>query len=222
MSGHGHTNYVKIWAILVALLVVSIVGPMAEVPWLTLFTAFGIALIKAYLVIKYFMHLPVEKIWLKQLLVVTLAFMGLFFFGVAPDVMNHEGQNWHNDAAEAAVKRGISDPHHEGEGEHGEGEHGEAEAAAGGADITGAWAACASCHGDGGKGDGAAAAALDPKPRDFTDAGWQDKVDDEHLKKVITEGGAAVGLSPLMAPNPSLNPEQVDALVAKIRELKGG
>jgi len=29
---------------------------------------------------------------------------------------------------------------------------------------------CASCHGPGGKGDGPAAAALDPKPRDLSDA----------------------------------------------------
>ena len=36
---------------------------------------------------------------------------GLFFFGVAPDVMSHEGTNWDNTAAKAAVKRGIVDPH---------------------------------------------------------------------------------------------------------------
>jgi hypothetical protein len=97
---------------------------------------------------------------------------------------------------------------------------------AGGGDVTAevdaAWVVCASCHGETGAGDGAAAAALDPKPRDFGDAAWQDKVDDAHLKKVILEGGPAVGLAPIMAPNPQLKdkPEVLDGLVKKIRGLK--
>lgn len=58
---------------------------------------------------------------------------------------------------------------------------------------------CASCHGPGGKGDGVAAAALDPKPRDLSDAAYVSTLSNEHLYKVISEGGPAVGLSPMMA-----------------------
>ena len=58
---------------------------------------------------------------------------------------------------------------------------------------------CAACHGAEGKGDGVAAQALDPKPRDLSDAAFTSTVTNEHLYKVIDEGGAAVGLSPLMA-----------------------
>lgn len=58
---------------------------------------------------------------------------------------------------------------------------------------------CAACHGAGGKGDGVAAAALDPKPRDLSDATYVSTLSNEHLYKVISEGGASVGLSPLMA-----------------------
>lgn len=78
---------------------------------------------------------------------------------------------------------------------------------------------CTVCHGASGKGDGAGAAALNPKPRDYTDAAWQKSVTDEALAKVIVEGGPAVGKSPLMAPSPDLKdkPEVVKALVAKIR-----
>ena len=54
-------KYVKIWAVLLVLLAVSIVGPMFEQPTLTLITAFGIAIVKASLVATYFMHLNVEK-----------------------------------------------------------------------------------------------------------------------------------------------------------------
>ncbi len=57
---------------------------------------------------------------------------------------------------------------------------------------------CASCHGAGGKGDGVAAAALDPKPRDLSSAEYVSTLSDEHIFKVIKEGGAAVGKSPLM------------------------
>ncbi|MGB7290743.1 MAG: cytochrome c [Thermodesulfobacteriota bacterium] len=58
---------------------------------------------------------------------------------------------------------------------------------------------CAACHGPEGKGDGAAAAALDPKPRNLSDADYVSTLSNEHLLKVITEGGASVGKSPMMA-----------------------
>lgn len=58
---------------------------------------------------------------------------------------------------------------------------------------------CAACHGPGGKGDGVASAAIDPKPRDLSDAAYVSTLSNEHLYKVISEGGAVVGLSPMMA-----------------------
>ena len=126
-EGGGHTthhyNYVKIWGILLVLLVLSVLGPMLGHPMLTLFTAFGIAFVKAFLVIKYFMHLTVEKRYIGFLLLAMLAFMLVFVGGVAPDVMKHEGQRWTNTAAQDAVKRGLAEDAAGGEG-HGEG-HGE-------------------------------------------------------------------------------------------------
>jgi mono/diheme cytochrome c family protein len=84
-------------------------------------------------------------------------------------------------------------------------------------------ARCVTCHGATGKGDGPGSAALNPKPRNYTLADWQKSVTDEHLAKIILEGGAAVGLSPLMPPNPDLadKPQVVDALVAVIRSFGG-
>jgi len=80
---------------------------------------------------------------------------------------------------------------------------------------------CTVCHGEGGKGDGAGSAALDPKPRDFTSADWQSSVDDEHLRKIIVYGGAGVGKAPTMPANPDLDakPEVVAELVKYIRGL---
>jgi mono/diheme cytochrome c family protein len=83
---------------------------------------------------------------------------------------------------------------------------------------------CSTCHGAGGKGDGAAAAALNPKPRDLTSAEWQKSVSDEHIEKIILGGGAAVGKSPMMPPNADLEnkPDVVHALRQLVRDLGPG
>ena len=81
---------------------------------------------------------------------------------------------------------------------------------------------CATCHGAGGKGDGSAAAALDPKPADHTDADYMGTLSDEHLYRVIQGGGAAVGKSPLMAPwGGVLTDEQIRDLISFLRRLSG-
>jgi mono/diheme cytochrome c family protein len=82
---------------------------------------------------------------------------------------------------------------------------------------------CSTCHGAGGKGDGAAAAALNPKPRDLTSADWQKGATDEHIDKIILGGGSAVGKSPMMPPNPDLanKPDVVHGLRQLVRDLGG-
>ena len=82
---------------------------------------------------------------------------------------------------------------------------------------------CGTCHGEAGDGNGPAGAALNPKPRDFTDAAWWDdeKTTDEHVAKVIKEGGPAVGLSPLMAPwGGQYDDEQIAAMVEHLKTFK--
>lgn len=96
-----HPNYVKIWAILVVLLVVSVLGSMVHIREVMLLAAFGVAIVKAYLVAKNFMHVNVEKRWVPYLLVMCLLFIGVLFAGVAPDVMKHSGRNWTNPSADA-------------------------------------------------------------------------------------------------------------------------
>ena len=72
---------------------------------------------------------------------------------------------------------------------------------------------CATCHGDAAKGDGQNASNLNPPPPDMTipRAGR----DAPYIRKVIAEGSAAIGRSPLSPPwGRSLSPQQIDYLVA--------
>ncbi len=123
-SHGGHdTNYVKVFMILVVLLIFSVIGPFVgeamHMKWLTLVTAFGIAAIKAFLVIKHFMHLTIEKRVAHYILISSLACVVMLFAGTAGDVMNHRGQNWENDAAQKAVHDGHEAAKQAGDG-HGE------------------------------------------------------------------------------------------------------
>ena len=80
---------------------------------------------------------------------------------------------------------------------------------------------CASCHGLDGRAETETAKALNPHPRAYVDGAWQKSVTDEQLAKVIVEGGAAVGKSPMMPANPDLasQPEVVQALVKRVRSF---
>lgn len=105
-EAHGPAHYTKIWGILLGLLVVSVAGPFLGIPIVTLLTAFGIALVKAYLVAKHFMHLPLERKYVTYLLVTMLALMGLMVGALSPDILRHQGRNWENVAAKRAVEQG--------------------------------------------------------------------------------------------------------------------
>jgi caa(3)-type oxidase subunit IV len=105
-----HPNYVKIWAILVVLLIVSVLGSLTHIRDVVLIAAFGVALVKAYLVAKNFMHVNVEKRWVPYLLIMCLLFIAILFAGVAPDVMKHSGLNWNKNPANQAAPPGGSVP----------------------------------------------------------------------------------------------------------------
>jgi len=87
---------------------------------------------------------------------------------------------------------------------------------------------CLSCHGPAGKGDGPVGAALNPKPRDFSEGDFKFDTDsdgtpgtDTDLKNVIKNGAGAYGGSAMMAPwGPTLSEADLDNIVAFIRSLK--
>jgi caa(3)-type oxidase subunit IV len=132
-GAHAHDEaahlklYFRIYITLLVLFGISVLGPViggiVGSKSLVIVTAFGVAIVKAYLVCAHFMHLNIEKRYIGYLLTTTLVFMFLFYAGVSPDVMEHHGRNWENVAAQNEVARAEM-WHAEHPNEH-EGEHAE-------------------------------------------------------------------------------------------------
>lgn len=77
---------------------------------------------------------------------------------------------------------------------------------------------CVGCHGATGKGDGPAAAALNPKPRNYTDKKYMETLKDEDIFKITKEGGPAVKKSQLMpAWGAALSDQDIRNITAYIR-----
>ncbi len=74
---------------------------------------------------------------------------------------------------------------------------------------------CASCHGALGKGDGPAASALTPKPRDFTSGTWRYGGGEARVVQTISQGSPGTA----MAAFPSLSLEDRFALAHYVRSL---
>jgi mono/diheme cytochrome c family protein len=80
---------------------------------------------------------------------------------------------------------------------------------------------CATCHGEEGHGDGQNASNLNPPPPDIPTS--KNARDPAYLRRVITQGSAATGRSPLSPPwGRSLSAQQIDYLVAYCEALTRG
>ena len=79
---------------------------------------------------------------------------------------------------------------------------------------------CASCHGPAGRGDGPAAAALNPKPRDLTEKAYMAGLKEQYLMDIIRKGGAAVGKSAMMPPwGAAMKDDEIRDVIAFVRAL---
>ena len=80
---------------------------------------------------------------------------------------------------------------------------------------------CADCHGVVGEASGRVARALPRRPTAFGNEGWTNSVSREYVRTVILNGGAAVGLSPLMPSNQDLigHPKLLEELVDHVLKL---
>ena len=131
MAGHKHPSYLKIYITLVALFLVSVAGPEISHMFgsfetaVLLFTAFGIALWKAYLVCAHFMHLKTEKIYAPYILLACVSLLFVFFFGTATDAMFSNGHNWVKPISEEKMTEDAKARSHVLHGAHGD-DHGDA------------------------------------------------------------------------------------------------
>ena len=87
---------------------------MIGIRWLTLITAFGIAIVKATIVAAYFMHLNVERKLIWYMLLGMLLMVALFYAGTMVDISRPSGTNWMNSTYESVEKghNPAADAHH--------------------------------------------------------------------------------------------------------------
>lgn len=78
---------------------------------------------------------------------------------------------------------------------------------------------CSGCHGDDGKGDGPAAAALVPKPKNFREpVFWQDRTAND-LKAIVRKGKVGTMMPPFAG---VLTDEEIDAVVHYLERFDPG
>jgi cytochrome c oxidase subunit 4 len=82
-----HPNYVALWGILVAALLVSLLLGEMKIPVLAVVLIFTVAVAKAYLVAAYYMHLRYEPLFIVIILLAGLATLYVLVFGLVPDVV---------------------------------------------------------------------------------------------------------------------------------------
>jgi len=117
---HPVARYIKIWAVILILFGISIsVAILSHNRPLVLFTAFGIAVVQAFLVAAYFMHLNVEKRYAWYILPSMVLALVMFYAGTMADVNRPSGQNWVATDTMRIIKE------HEGQPAEHSGEHGE-------------------------------------------------------------------------------------------------
>ena len=83
---------------------------------------------------------------------------------------------------------------------------------------------CSACHGESGKGDGPAAVALNPKPRNYTDCSVMGTKSDAELFKVIKQGGQGKDVEPKLSPlmvafESQLSDKEIWDVIAFIRSI---
>lgn len=82
---HGPSNFL-IWLYLVILAMASVVVSYIFPQTMATVVIFILAIAKAILVLLYFMHLRVEKIYIHSLFIIPLLLVIIMFFGLLPDI----------------------------------------------------------------------------------------------------------------------------------------
>jgi len=201
----GHAKaYIKVWIGLLVLTVVTVWVSYYNFGTWNILVAMLVATVKGALVCLVFMHLLYDNRMNQVVFVSAFAFLGIFVGLTASDELFRTTEK------AVAVAQETSAPS--------------------GADMNKLRVAtpqlvekgkqfysvqCAVCHGAAGKGDGPGAAALNPKPRDFTSGYWRFGGQPTHVFKTITEGSPGTS----MAAFGTLSVEERWALTHYVRSI---
>jgi cytochrome c oxidase subunit 4 len=82
-----HPTYVLVWGILVAALAASLFIGYMSLPVVTVVLIFTVAVVKAYLVLAYYMLLRSEPFFVALIVAAGLACLYVLFFGLVPDIV---------------------------------------------------------------------------------------------------------------------------------------
>ena len=159
--------YIKVFAGLIILTILTVATSYFDFGIMNIVVAMVIAVIKASLVIFFFMQLKYDNIGDKVAFAAAFVFLAIFSQAAAADT--NVDQNKLRIATPEMVAKGKDLFHTNG---------------------------CYTCHGETGHGDGMAAAALNPKPRDFTSGYWKFGGAPTQVFHTITIGSPGTGMAP--------------------------
>lgn len=163
---HDHKPvYVKVWLALLVLTAITVTVAYQDYGTWNIFVAMFVATIKASLVMLFFMHLKYDNKFNQVVFGSSFVFLAVFVALTASDLFDR-GVEQPAIAAAAPTGGGASADELQTLRQS------TPELVAKGKDLY--TARCSSCHGEQGRGDGPAAAAFNPPPRNFTKPdGWK-------------------------------------------------
>lgn len=86
-----HPNYVAIWAVLMTALIFSLFLAYLHHAQLALLLIWLVAIVKAFLVIAFYMHLKFEPAHVAAILIAGVLALAILFFGLVPDIVHVYG-----------------------------------------------------------------------------------------------------------------------------------
>lgn len=182
---HGHTAaYFVVWTTLLALTVITVSVSYYNFGNWNVFVAMLVATIKGALVCLYFMHLKYDNRINQVVFVSAFFFLGIFVSLTASDELTR--------AKEVPVRVAQAEANGGGAQAQKYLEPSEALLTKGKELYA---VQCAVCHGTTGGGDGPGAAALNPKPRNFTSGEWRFGGGPARVFKTITEGSPGTSMA---------------------------
>ena len=92
VAPHRQPNYVAIWVVLVAALFGSVGLSLLQYRRLAATLIFALAVVKAFLVIAYYMHLKFEPRFVAVVVISGFLALTVLFLGLAPDIVHVYGR----------------------------------------------------------------------------------------------------------------------------------